>query len=85
MIYDSSVTQAVGINVIVRSVLIGQKNKCDIKGYVCLGENRDRLLKLMDSDNKTIPCDCISMCESLKFQVVEEEMSPWFVSRIELN
>jgi hypothetical protein len=64
--------------------LTGQQKICDIKGLVCLSENLSNLLKLMDDKNRSIPCDCLSTCESLTFQILEDTPTKWFVLNTEL-
>jgi hypothetical protein len=56
---------------------------CDVKGLVCLGDNARRLLKLMDKENRTVPCDCLPMCESVSFQILEDKLQDLCVSSTE--
>jgi hypothetical protein len=61
----------------------GAHRICGVKGLICLGDNIRRLLKLMDTENKTVPCACLPMCEGVSFQIVEEKFQNLSVSNNE--
>ncbi|XP_021931301.1 sodium channel protein Nach-like [Zootermopsis nevadensis] len=55
----------------------GRQKICNIKGLICLGENTGRLLKLIDANKRRMPCDCLPVCESLGFQMLEDKFDNW--------